>query len=127
MGNGSVHGPMIEVARSPGKGKGVFALERIEAGRVIERSPITRYEGEAAESIRRTPVFLHTFVGRGEDERDQIIVAWGLVTMANHSEAPSASVHFEAGFVTLTAQRVILKGEEITIRYENADDYDFGE
>lgn len=115
------HSDAIEVRRSPGKGRGVFARRRIKAGEVIERVPVLVVpiddlnQGEAWTSLGN-----YCFVW----SKRTVALALGYGSLYNHSFHPNAR-YDDRGQQTkvFTSLRDIEPGEEITVNY-NGDPND---
>ncbi len=111
---------LIEVKRTPGKGRGVFARESISAGTVFERVPLLVIpardilDGENS-GLLAAYVFEY---GKGK-----VALALGFGSLYNHSYSPNAR-YDDAGkqVKEFMALRDILPGEEITINYNGAED-----
>jgi SET domain-containing protein len=112
----------IAPGASPGRGRGLFATAPIAAGDVVERActiPLTSAQCDALEGI--LPLGDYYFRHPVSDEEGLLLL--GLVSLANHSDDPNASVRFiqsEAlGWIAeLVALRPIAPGAEITHRYQ---------
>ena len=107
---------MIEIRRTARKGRGVFATESIPAGSVIATCPVLVCSPADTGAISRTRLGEYQF--RWADKR-QSCVAFGIVSLCNHDEAPNATLAPDPATDTLAlvAARVIVRGEEVTIRY----------
>ena len=112
----------IEVRRSPGKGRGVFARRRIQAGEVIERVPVLvvpiddLYNGSTWTTLGEY-CFLWS--------KRTVALALGYGSLYNHSFHPNAR-YDDRGQRTkiFTALREIEPGEEITVNYNGDPDDD---
>jgi SET domain-containing protein len=113
---------MIVVGPSPGKGRGVFASRRIEAGETIEEAPVVVMSGAEIEHLDRTVLGDYYFLW-GADEEDAALLL-GLCSLCNHSYQPNAVFECqpEAGTIRFVALRTIEAGEEITTNYNGAPD-----
>lgn len=108
---------MLIVDNSPGKGRGVFAARDIEAGEIIERSPVIVIPEKQKPDLRKT--ILNVYVFRwGEKKKDRAVVL-GLGTLINHSYNPNAFYRavLEEMCMEFIALKDIREGEEITITY----------
>jgi len=112
----------LEVRETPSKGRGVFALEAIPAGTLIESAdviPIPRDEMHAIESC-----ILADYDFRwGPDGRDGAI-ALGYGSLYNHSYTPNAHYvrQFDRRALDFIALRDIAAGEEIRTNYNGDPD-----
>ncbi len=107
---------MIEIRRTARKGRGVFATQRILPGTVIATCPVLVCSPADTGAISRTRLGEYQF--RWADKR-QSCVAFGIVSLCNHDEAPNATLTPDPATETLAlvAGRAIERGEEVTIRY----------
>lgn len=123
---------MIEVKDARGKGRGIFAAQTIKAYQPIEVAPYTRYVGREAGQLEESPVYWHMFVdpAKAADPQPDVLVVWGKMSLANHSDQPNAVVEWdynlESGKAALIAVDDIAEGEEITLKYTNIDEYHTG-
>ncbi len=115
------HSGLIEVKRSKGKGRGVFARRPIEEGQVIERVPVLVLpDGDEHEVAGWEGLMGYCFVwGKGT-----VALALGYGSLYNHSYRPNAR-YDDIGRMTkvFSALRDIEPGEEITVNY-NGDPAD---
>lgn len=103
--------PNLHVTNAGLKGLGVFTLFAIPAGRLIELAPLKELTG-GLKSIEAVGL------GNRYFERDgQHFVCLGYGSLYNHSETPN--VDWEQGELAIrfTSNRLIVPGEELTIRY----------
>lgn len=117
----SVRRAPIGVGRSPIHGWGVFALDDIAAGTLVEICPAVVIDAEHAEMVDATELWGLTF-----DWGDGChALALGHGSLFNHSQSPSvyAELDHQAATIEFTALRNIATGEELTLRYV-ADDND---
>lgn len=105
-----------------GKGRGLFAVEAIGAGEIIDRAvtaPIERDQCLVLDTLRPVGDF---YFAHPDDEKRGLMV-FGLASLLNHADDPNADVRFRAvaGFghvAELLALENIHKGAEITYRYK---------
>lgn len=111
--------PGIRVALLEGRGRGVVAIEPIRHGELIEIAPVVRLSAEASPP-QGSPLFDYVFAW--EEPPFVEALAFGVLSLANHSDAPNATVHCDigAGAISLLAARDIEAGEEVTIDYGTA-------
>lgn len=107
--------------RIKGKGRGVFALEDIKKGEIIEDAPaIVFYEAEWT-LIELTSVAAYPFF----DGRDGTMLVLGYGSLYNTTHDPNARYVAMGDFMRYTARKNIKAGEEITIDYAwSKDEYD---
>jgi SET domain-containing protein len=113
---------MIVVGPSPGKGRGVFADRRIEAGAIIEEAPVVVVPRAEVEHLDRTVLGDYYFLWGADEEEAALLL--GLCSLCNHSYQPNAVFQCqpEAGTIRFVALRSIEEGEEITANYNGAPD-----
>lgn len=105
----------IGVGRSSIADKGVFAVDHIEEGEVIEVAPLLLVKKS---DVQNTPIMDYVF----KIDEEQYAVAFGNASMYNHRNQPSAKwkIDPEKMEITITALRDISSGEEIFISYGKA-------
>ncbi len=104
----------IIVKNSPGRGRGVFALEDIAIGTLIESCPMLVFGPKHWPNVQEGPIAPYVFAwNRGS------ALALGVTSLLNHSEHPNTEVvlKYELGASELWATRDIKRGEEIIIHY----------
>lgn len=101
---------------SPLGGRGVFALEPIRAGDVVEVAPVMVVAAAEIEALNRTSLRDHWY-GWGED--GDAAVGLGHASLYNHSDDPTLeyAAHEVIDALVMTARRDIWPGEELTIDY----------
>jgi SET domain-containing protein len=112
----------IEVRRSPGKGRGVFARRRIPAGEVIERVPVLVLPiDDLSNGSAWTNLGNYCFLW----SKNSVALALGYGSLYNHSYRPNARYddHGQRTKV-FTSLRDIEPGEEITVNYNGDPDDD---
>ena len=110
----------IEIRRDPSKGRGVFARRAIAAGELIEAAPVVVFDAEEARHLDRTILHHYYFHWDGDPDADgRSAVAFGTLSVCNHSSSPRARVerNYAGQTLDLHAVRPIAPGEEVTIDY----------
>jgi uncharacterized protein len=111
----------VEVKDSPFHGRGLFAAAAIGAGDVIAVYPLLILSQEDTATVRSTLLHHYVFyVDENESGEMRAAVAFGEISMCNHSPKANAdfAVDAAAQTVTLSAKRAIAPGAEILIDYE---------
>lgn len=117
--------PILYLAPSSGRGRGVFTQEAIAKGTVIEIAPVIVLSAQDRTFIDQTK--LHDYIFVWGEEGDRCAMALGYVPMYNHS-APSNceyEMEWESELIRVKTVRNIEPGEELFINYQgdwNADD-----
>lgn len=118
-------GSRVEVETSPLHGRGLFASTDIPAGALLGVYPLLVLSHEDTEQIKSTRVYHYVFyVDEREDGAVRAAVAFGKISMCNHSPQANAdfSVDAAAETVTLTTRIALKAGDEILIDYEDFAD-----
>jgi uncharacterized protein len=102
---------------TPGKGRGVFTREDIPPMKTIEISSVLVMNGDSRKLLDQTA--LHDYIFEWGTGEDQCCVAWGYVSMYNHSYEANCEyfMDFDTQTVTIKTVRKIMQGEELTINY----------
>ena len=115
-------GGRAEVRTSPLHGRGLFASGRIPAGSVIGVFPLLILSHEDTAHLKATRLYHYVFyVDERADGAVRCAVAFGEISMCNHSPAANAGfeVDADAQTVTLTALTDIASDAEILIDYQD--------
>ena len=115
-------GGRAEVRTSPLHGRGLFASGRIAAGSVIGVFPLLILSHEDTEHLKATRLYHYVFyVDERDDGAARCAVAFGEISMCNHSPDANAGFEVDAGAqtVTLTALTDIASDAEILIDYQD--------
>ncbi|WP_291202012.1 SET domain-containing protein-lysine N-methyltransferase [Hyphomonas sp.] len=115
-------GGRAEVRTSPLHGRGLFASGRIAAGSIVGVFPLLILSHEDTAHLKATRLYHYVFyVDERSDGAVRCAVAFGEISMCNHS--PDANAGFEvdadAQTVTLTALTDIASDAEILIDYQD--------
>jgi SET domain-containing protein len=109
------------------RGRGIVALEDIEPGRLIERSPVLIIPSEDRHAIDKTVVFTYVFMWEHHTVEEDLYkhtgrsaIALGLTSLLSHSFQPNCNFvrHIDELFIDVFAKRHIRAGEELTIDYQ---------
>jgi SET domain-containing protein len=109
--------PFLFIENSANRGLGVFTSENIEAGTVIEISPVIVMSGEDRKLLDKT--LLHDYIFEWESEKNKCCMALGYVPVYNHSYQANCEyeMDFETAKIKITAVRFIKAGQELFINY----------
>jgi hypothetical protein len=110
-----------EVRTSPLHGRGLFASRLIPKGAVIGIYPLLILSHEDTATLKSTRLYHYVFyVDEREDGDMRAAVAFGEISMCNHSPAANAEFEVDAAAqtVTLTASADLPAGTEILIDYQ---------
>jgi SET domain-containing protein len=115
-------GARAEVRTSPLHGRGLFAAAALKAGTRIGVYPLLILSHEETAAIKSSRLYHYVFyVDERADGAIRAGVAFGEISMCNHSPEANAVFLIDAGAqtVTLTAARDLAAGDEILIDYED--------
>ena len=109
------------------RGRGIVALEKIEAGRLVERSPVLVIPAEQRSEIDQTIVFTYVFMWEHDTVEEDLYkhigrsaIALGYTSLLSHSSAPNCIFvrHIDEFVIDVFASRTIHRGQELTIDYQ---------
>ncbi len=118
-------GSRVEVKTSPLHGRGLFASTDSPAGALLGVYPLLILSHEDTEQIKSTRIYHYVFyVDEREDGAVRAAVAFGKISMCNHSPQANADFYVDAAAetVTLTTRIALKAGDEILIDYEDFAD-----
>lgn len=109
--------PCLFIAPTARMGRGVFTSETIEAGTLVEVSPVIVMTGEERKILDQT--LLHDYIFEWGDPAEECCMALGYVPMYNHSYASNCEyeMEFEYRQVRIVTVRRVEAGEELFINY----------
>ena len=107
----------VHVTVTKKMGRGVFTKEAIEAGKLIELSPVIVMSGDDRKLLDKT--LLHDYIFEWGPKKDQCAMALGLVSVYNHSYTANCTygMYFKRSMISVIAVRDIKAGEELFINY----------
>ena len=109
--------PSLYIDLTQKKGKAVFTNIDIDAGVVIELSPVIVMKKEDRVHLDKT--LLHDYIFEWGENKDQCCMALGFIPIYNHSYTSNCEyfMDFEEEIIFVKTVREIKKGEELTINY----------
>lgn len=115
--------PILSIAASPERGRGVFTTEDIETGTIVEISPVLVLDPEERSKVEQTMLFNYIF--EWGDDLKSACVALGYLSVYNHSYTANCiyEMDFEHELMQIRTVKPIKAGEELFINY-NADPND---
>ncbi|MBK8139745.1 MAG: SET domain-containing protein-lysine N-methyltransferase [Chitinophagaceae bacterium] len=98
-------------------GKGVFTAEDIDAGTVIEISPVIIMGLQDRKLLDQT--LLHDYIFEWGDTKEQCCMALGYVAVYNHSYQSNCEYEMDymQELISIRTVRKIVAGEELFINY----------
>jgi len=104
----------LNIKEVVGKGRGVFATQRLEIGRIVEIAPTVVLSPEDTLQVLKTKLKTYVYV----DVDDRAVIALGYASLYNHSNTPNCAFVLDDSTIVMVARKVIEVGEELTIDYE---------
>jgi len=108
---------LVSLGQSHGRGRGIFAVERIESGTTIEVCPVIPISPEHRRIIEQTELFNYYF--NWEEDSLSVALCLGYGSIYNHSYHPNARYdkNYADKTISFVAIGPIEAGEEITVNY----------
>ncbi|MCM5528832.1 SET domain-containing protein [Parasegetibacter sp. NRK P23] len=112
--------PCLYIAPTPSMDRGVFTAEALEAGTVIEISPVIVMNSDHRKLLDQTP--LHDYIFEWGENLDECVVALGYLSMYNHAYHSNCDydMDYEGRTMQIRTVRDIAAGEELFINYNGA-------
>ena len=109
--------PFLFIAPTEKMGRGVFTSFAIEAGTVVEMSPVIVMTSEDRKLLDKT--LLHDYIFEWGGKKEQCCMALGYVPMYNHSYTSNCEyeMDFDNELISIKTVRLIKAGEELFINY----------
>ena len=109
--------PILTIAPSPNRGRGVFATEAIQMNTTIEIAPVIVLTKEHRIIVEQTLLYDYIFEW-GEDHKSAA-VALGYVSIYNHTIHPNCvyEMDYENDRISIITIKDIKVGEELFINY----------
>lgn len=109
--------PILTVAPSEKRGRGVFTFEDIPANTVIEISPVLVLSANDRRLVEQT--LLYDYIFEWGQDNTEACIALGYLSLYNHSYDANCEydMEFEAATMTIRTVRAVAKGEELFINY----------
>jgi uncharacterized protein len=117
----------IEVADFGDRGRGIVALEDIEPGQLVERSPVLIIPSHERPIVDSTIIFTYVFMWEHHTIEEDLYnhqgrsaIALGYTSLLSHSANPNCIFvrHIDELLIDVFAKRRIRAGEELTIDYQ---------
>ncbi len=109
--------PFLFIGPTRATGRGVFTSEDIEAGTIVEVSPVIVMSGEERKLLDQT--LLHDYIFEWGADKGQCCMALGYVPVYNHSYKSNCEyeMDFENQTISIRSVHFIKAGEELFINY----------
>jgi SET domain-containing protein len=117
MENGFYLSDLVEIRQTEKMGKGVFALEYLPEGLLLELSPVIVMSQR--ERVLLDQTLLHDYIFIWGEREDQCAMALGYVPLYNHAPVSNCEyvMDFEKETISIITVRPIAKGEELFVNY----------
>ena len=109
--------PFLFIDDTAARGRGVFSSENIDAGVLIEVSPVIVMSAEERRLLDQT--LLHDYIFEWGPDQQQCCMALGWVPLYNHSSSANCEyeMDFDHALMGIRTTRAIAAGEELFINY----------
>ncbi|HTE25317.1 SET domain-containing protein-lysine N-methyltransferase [Flavitalea sp.] len=109
--------PVLFITSTRDMGKGVFTSENLEAGTVVEISPVIVMSDADRKLLDQTR--LHDYIFEWGENIRQCCMALGYIPMYNHSYRSNCEydMDYDEEIMTIKTVRFIKAGEELFINY----------
>ena len=115
--------PILAIAPSEKRGRGVFTTSKIPANTIVEISPVLVLSEKDRKQVEKTKLFDYIFEW-GNNHR-KACIALGYLSLYNHSYHSNCiyEMDFDAELMTIRTVKEVKKGEELFFNYNaTADD-----
>ena len=109
--------PFLYIAQTDQMGRGVFTAEAIDAGTVVEVSPVIIMSSEERKLLDQT--LLHDYIFEWGDDKQRCCMALGNVPIYNHSYESNCEYEMDYGReeIIIRTVRSVQASEELFINY----------
>ena len=109
--------PFLSVGVTPDRGRGIFTSENIEAGTVIEISPVLVMSAEDRLLLDQT--LLHDYIFEWDAGKNKCCMALGYVPLYNHSYKSNCEyeMDFDEALIKIKTVHFVKAGDELFINY----------
>ena len=109
--------PVLYIAPTENRGRGVYTAEDIEEGVVVEVSPVVVMSLEERKLLDQT--LLHDYIFEWGEAKDQCCMAMGYVPVYNHSYESNCEygMDYDQHQISITTVRQVRAGEELLVNY----------
>ena len=110
----------LYIALTKSMGRGVFTSQHIDAGSIVEESPVIVMSKDERKLLDQTR--LHDYIFEWGAKKSQCCMALGYVAVYNHSYKSNCEyeMDFEKELIKVKAVHFIKAGEELFINYNGS-------
>jgi SET domain-containing protein len=114
--------PILVIAPSDKRGRGVFTTKNIAAKTTIEISPVLVLSEKDRAIVEKTRLFDYIF--EWGNRHKKACIALGYISLYNHAYDANCEyeMDFDTELMTITTVREVKKGEELYINYNAVAD-----
>jgi SET domain-containing protein len=114
--------PILTIAPSPNRGRGVFATEAIQENTTIEIAPVIVLNEAHRAKVEET--LLYDYIFEWGEDHQMAAVGLGYVSIYNHAVQPNCiyEMDYENETISIITIKPIAKGEELFINYNAETD-----
>ena len=107
----------LYIAATGQMGRGVFTEEPLEAGTIIEISPVIVMSADDRKLLDKT--LLHDYIFEWGESQQECAMALGYASLYNHLYQSNCEyeMNFRKAMITIRTVRAIAAGEELFINY----------
>lgn len=116
--------PALYIDKTTKKGRGVYTEIKLPQKRIIEKSTVLVLSPQERKYIEKTE--LQHYIFEWGDDNKSCCVAFGYISMYNHSYAPNCEyeMDFDKNQIIIRTLCEIDPGEELTVNYNGDGDQD---
>lgn len=109
--------PYLFLKNIAGKGRGVFTREKIDAGEIVEISPVIVMS--KSDKVHLDKTLLHDYIFDWGKNNKQCCMSLGYIAMYNHSYNSNCEyfMDFDNDTILIKTVKEIIAEEELTINY----------
>jgi len=114
--------PILFIAPSEDKGRGVYTTKKIAAGTTIEISPVLELSAKDRKQIEGT--LLYHYIFEWGDNKKKAALGMGYISMYNHSYDANCEyeMDYDENIMTIKTVKDVKAGEELHINYNAVPD-----
>jgi SET domain-containing protein len=109
--------PILTIAPSPNRGRGVYTTEAIASGTIVEIAPVIVVDN--IQRVKLEETLLYDYIFEWGDDHKSAAIGLGYVSIYNHATEPNCSydMDYEQETISIKTIKHIAIGEELFINY----------
>lgn len=114
--------PAVYAGKTKGMGRGMFSMEKLEAGTLIETAPVIVMDQN--DRIHLDKTLLHDYIFEWGQDQKQCCMALGYIALYNHSFDANCEyeMDFKKQIISIKTVKPVKKGAELFINYNGDAD-----